>query len=75
MPKLPFIELIMCNQVHIRKCLIATSKYYFALRLVQERKQKRKLHWAEGLPSSGVPRCATSAFKASNRGLPKLVTS
>jgi hypothetical protein len=30
---------------------------------------------AEGLSIRGVPRCATTAFKASNRGLPKLATS
>jgi hypothetical protein len=34
-------ELIMCNEVDIRKCLIVTSQYYFALWLMQERKQKR----------------------------------
>jgi hypothetical protein len=73
--KPPFARVGNVKLVGTQKYLIATSKYYFVLRLMQERTKDAKLDRAEGLPSSGVPRCAISAFRASNRGQPKLVTS
>jgi hypothetical protein len=44
-------------------------------RLMRQGEKKDRIQLAEGLSNGRVPKCATTAFTASNHGLLKLVTN